>query len=109
MALGGRHGHGRLRDFNCPYWYLASQRVDRLARGEAAGTVWRAVEHDQTLPVTGSMSLASCHRKTVMIILSPAASIGSRPEAGKVAREAELAAVAALALPGEEPPAARPR
>ena len=32
-------------DFNCPYSYLASQRVDELARLGQAGVEWRAVEH----------------------------------------------------------------
>lgn len=38
-------------DFNCPYSYLASQRIDTLARlGHQVR--WRAVEHDPRLPMT---------------------------------------------------------
>jgi 2-hydroxychromene-2-carboxylate isomerase len=72
-------------DFNCPYSYLASQRVDRLMRGELARIDWRAVEHDRRLAVTGT-----------------------RAEAAQVTWERELAEVAALALPGEQAPAVPP-
>ncbi|MGH3279612.1 MAG: DsbA family oxidoreductase [Trebonia sp.] len=64
-------------DFNCPYSYLASQRADQL--GRAGVTVdWRAVEHDPSLPATGS-----------------------RADGEKDAWDREIAEVAALALPGE--------
>src|SRR5256884_4669847 len=43
-------------DFNCPYSYLASQRVDELARLGQAGVEWRAVEHDPALALTGTPS-----------------------------------------------------
>jgi len=72
-------------DFNCPYSYLASQRADRLMRSEMARIDWRAVEHDRRLAVTGT-----------------------RAEAARAAWERELAEVAALALPGEQTPAAPP-
>ncbi len=72
-------------DFNCPYSYLASQRADRLARAGTVQAEWRAVEHDQGLPVTGT-----------------------RSEADRAAWESELAEVAALALPGEHAPQAPP-
>ena len=72
-------------DFNCPYCYLASQRAERLARGGTAEIDWRAVEHDWKLAMTGT----------------PA-------DAGRAVRDKELAEVAALALPGEDAPAAPP-
>jgi 2-hydroxychromene-2-carboxylate isomerase len=43
-------------DFNCPYSYLASQRVDELARLGGAEVEWRAVEHDPALALTGTPS-----------------------------------------------------
>jgi len=43
-------------DFNCPYSYLASQRVDELARLGQAEVEWRAVEHDPALARTGTPS-----------------------------------------------------
>jgi len=43
-------------DFNCPYSYLASQRVDELARSGGAEVEWRAVEHDPALALTGTPS-----------------------------------------------------
>ena len=43
-------------DFNCPYSYLASQRVDELARLGQAEVEWRAVEHDPALALTGTPS-----------------------------------------------------
>lgn len=43
-------------DFNCPYSYLASQRVDELARLGEAEVEWRAVEHDPALARTGTPS-----------------------------------------------------
>jgi hypothetical protein len=43
-------------DFNCPYSYLASQRVDALARSGEAEVEWRAVEHDPALALTGTPS-----------------------------------------------------
>ncbi|HEY8471118.1 MAG TPA: DsbA family protein [Natronosporangium sp.] len=72
-------------DFNCPWSYLASCRVDALA---AAGVDvdWRAVEHDPRLPVTGRR-------------LDPE---------GQVAAKEELSAVAELLLPGEELPWEQP-
>jgi 2-hydroxychromene-2-carboxylate isomerase len=72
-------------DFNCPYSYLASLRVDRLIRSGTAEVDWRAVEHDRGLAVTGTPSAAS-----------------------RAAWDRELAEVGALALPGERPPAAPP-
>jgi 2-hydroxychromene-2-carboxylate isomerase len=71
-------------DFNCPYSYLASQRVDLLCR--AGVTVdWRAIEHDRGLPLTGS-----------------------RSESDQAGWDRELADVASLALPGEHIPAGPP-
>lgn len=72
-------------DFNCPFSYLASQRVDRLASLGAVATEWRAVEHDPAMPLTGN-----------------------RSEADRAALANELADVAALAAPGEHVPAAPP-
>jgi 2-hydroxychromene-2-carboxylate isomerase len=72
-------------DFNCPYSYLASQRADRMMRGEMARIHWRAVEHDRRLAVTGT-----------------------RAEAARAAWKRDLAEVAALAVPGEQAPAAPP-
>ena len=72
-------------DFNCPYSYLASQRADQLIQGAMARVEWRAVEHDRALAVTGT-----------------------RAEADSAVWEHELAEVAALALPGEDVPAAPP-
>jgi len=43
-------------DFNCPYSYLASQRVDELVRLGEAEVEWRAVEHDPALALTGTPS-----------------------------------------------------
>jgi hypothetical protein len=43
-------------DFNCPYSYLASQRMDAVIQGGHAEVEWRAVEHDQRLAVTGTPS-----------------------------------------------------
>ncbi len=71
-------------DFNCPYSYLASQRSDLLTRAGVA-VDWRAVEHDRSLPVTGS-----------------------RSDSDQAAWERELAEVASLALPGEQVPAGPP-
>jgi 2-hydroxychromene-2-carboxylate isomerase len=39
-------------DFNCPYSYLASLRVDRFI-ADRIDVEWRAVEHAPTLPVVG--------------------------------------------------------
>lgn len=72
-------------DFNCPYSYLASQRADRLIQGRTAEVDWRAVEHDRWLPASGT-----------------------RSGADRAGWAKELAEVAALALPGERPPAAPP-
>lgn len=44
-------------DFNCPYSYLASQRMETLAR-LGHQVQWRAVEHDPRLPTTGTPSAA---------------------------------------------------
>jgi len=41
-------------DFNCPYSYLASQRVDALAKAGRAEVEWRAVEHDRRLGLAGT-------------------------------------------------------
>lgn len=72
-------------DFNCPYSYLASQRVDALLRLGRADIDWRAVEHDPRLSMTGTPSSAD-HETWAR----------------------ELAEVTALALAAEQPPAAMP-
>jgi 2-hydroxychromene-2-carboxylate isomerase len=72
-------------DFNCPYSYLASQRADGLIRSGLARIDWRAVEHDRGLAITGT-----------------------RSEADRSGWDRELAEVAALALAGEDVPAAPP-
>lgn len=72
-------------DFNCPYSYLASQRVDALLPLDRVEIDWRAVEHDPRLSMLGTPSNAD--RQTW---------------------ERELAEVAALALPAEQPPTAVP-
>jgi hypothetical protein len=43
-------------DFNCPYSYLASQRVDAVAAAGGAEVEWRAVERDPALALTGTPS-----------------------------------------------------
>jgi hypothetical protein len=68
-------------DFGCPYSYLASLRADQLVRSRAATIDWRAVAR---------------HRV-------PAAA-GPRPDSGGENRDANLAAVWALARPGERLP-----
>jgi hypothetical protein len=72
-------------DFNCPYSYLASLRVDEIVRRGETGVEWRAVEHDPRLPLTGSPS-------------------GAAQE--EWARE--LGEIAGVARPGERVPAAPP-
>ena len=72
-------------DFNCPYSYLASQRVDAIMSTGQAGVEWRAVEHDPRLALTGTPSSLD-------------------PQTW----ERELTEVAGLAQPGEQPPAAAP-
>ncbi|GAA1830142.1 DsbA family oxidoreductase [Actinomadura chokoriensis] len=72
-------------DYNCPYSYLASLRVDELVRRGGSGVEWRAVEHDPRLPLTGSPSGAA---------------------ADEWARE--LRQIAGLARPGEAVPDAPP-
>lgn len=72
-------------DFNCPYCYLASQRVDAVIRAGQAEVEWRAVEHDPRLALTGTPSSLDPGRW-----------------------ERELAEVAAFARPGEQPPVAAP-
>lgn len=72
-------------DFNCPYSYLASQRVDAVVRAGRAEVEWRAVEHGPRLALTGTPSSL---------------------DAQSWARE--LAEVADLAQQGEQPPAVTP-
>ncbi len=72
-------------DFNCPYSYLAGQRVDALQRLGHPRVEWRAVEHDPHLAVTGTPS-------------GPDATMWQR----------ELAEVASLTRPDERPPATIP-
>jgi hypothetical protein len=72
-------------DFNFPYSYLASQRIDALLRQHRAEVDWRAVEHNPGLSMTGTPVAADpdgWHR--------------------------ELAESQLLALPGEHPPEAAP-
>ena len=73
-------------DFNCPYSYLASQRVDALLPLGGVEVDWRAVEHDPRLSMTGTP--ASADRETW---------------------NRELAEVTELALPAEQPPVAVPQ
>ncbi|MFP5346276.1 MAG: DsbA family protein [Actinomycetes bacterium] len=40
-------------DFNCPYSYLASQRLDEILERSLADVEWRAVEHDRSISLTG--------------------------------------------------------
>jgi 2-hydroxychromene-2-carboxylate isomerase len=72
-------------DFNCPYSYLASQRVDAVLRAGQAEVEWRAVEHDPRLSLTGTPSSADPDRW-----------------------QRELAEVADLARPDERVPPAPP-
>jgi len=71
-------------DFNCPYSFLASQRMDTLAR-LGHQVQWRAVEHDPRLSMTGTPSAAQ-HERWLR----------------------ELDEVASLALPGEQAPTRTP-
>jgi DSBA-like thioredoxin domain-containing protein len=71
-------------DFNCPYSYLASQRMETLVR-LGHQVQWRAVEHDPGLPMTGTPSAARHEH-----------------------RRRELDEVATLALPGEQAPTRMP-
>ncbi len=71
-------------DFNCPYSSLASQHADLLDR-TGLEVDWRSVEHDRSLPLTGS-----------------------RSDGDSAAWDRELAEVASLALPGEHVPAGPP-
>lgn len=73
-------------DFNCPYSYLASQRVDALLPLGRVEVDWRAVEHAPGLSMTGTP--ASANRETW---------------------NRELAEVSVFALPTEQPPVAAPR
>ena len=45
-------------DFNCPYSYLASTRVNALVHAGLGDVEFRAVEHRQWLPVTGGTTAA---------------------------------------------------
>ena len=72
-------------DFNCPYSYLANQRVNNLADLGAVQADWRAVEHDPELPVAG---------------------IPTEPNEASWTRE--LGEVTELAMQGERPPSAVP-
>ncbi len=67
-------------DFNCPYSYLASQRVDALVRRDGTAVEWRAVEHGPGLSMLGTPSAVRRH-----------------------AWARDLAAAASLALPSERP------
>jgi 2-hydroxychromene-2-carboxylate isomerase len=71
-------------DFNCPYSYLACQRADLLDR-TGLEVDWRSVEHDRSLPLTGS-----------------------RSDGDSAAWDRELAEVASLALAGEHVPTGPP-
>ncbi len=73
-------------DFNCPYSYLASQRVDALIRRDRAAIEWRAVEHEPGLSMIGTPSGIS-----------------------RDVWERDLAAAASLALPAERPAGGLPR
>lgn len=73
-------------DFNCPWSYLASRRVDALASA-GVDIEWRAVEHDPQLPVTGRA-----------------------PDADEqIAIKNELAAVSELLLADEQLPLSEPQ
>jgi hypothetical protein len=72
-------------DFNCPYCYLASQRMDAVVLAGLAEAEWRAVEHDPRLALTGTPSSLD-------------------PQSW----EREVAEVAELAQPGEQPPVTAP-
>ena len=62
QGVGGCRGGDRVRDFNCPYGYLASQRVDLLKQLGKAELDWRAVEHDPGLSLTGTWAEADRER-----------------------------------------------
>ncbi|MFG2084776.1 DsbA family protein [Spirillospora sp. NPDC048824] len=72
-------------DFNCPYSYLASLRVDDLIRRGRTDVEWRAVEHEPRLPLTGLPSAAA-----------------------KDEWDRELREIAGIARPGERVPDAPP-
>lgn len=71
-------------DFNCPYSYLASQRMDTLV-SQGHQVQWRAVEHDPRLSMTGTPSAAQREQW-----------------------QRELDEVASLARPGEQAPTRMP-
>jgi 2-hydroxychromene-2-carboxylate isomerase len=72
-------------DFNCPYSYLASQRVDAVVRAGQAEVEWRAVEHGPRLALTGTPRSLDAERW-----------------------KREIAEVAALAGPDEQAPGTAP-
>jgi hypothetical protein len=73
-------------DFNCPYSYLASLRVDALL-ATGGDVEWRAVEHAPTLPVIGRRL----------------------DDAGKAEMDAEVQAIRELLMSEEELPFVTPQ
>lgn len=72
-------------DFNCPYSYLASLRVNDLLDRGLVEVEWRAVEHDRRLSMMGT------------------------PTGPQLAEwQQEIGEVAGLALDGEQPPSSVP-
>jgi hypothetical protein len=72
--------------FNCPYSFLASVRVDRLAAANGATVEWRAVVHEPDVPP------------------------GGQQVSGELADllDRELGEIRGLLIPGERYPARRP-
>ncbi|WP_213454867.1 DsbA family oxidoreductase [Rhizomonospora bruguierae] len=85
-------------DFNCPYSYLASQRVDMLRR-VGVEVDWRAVEHDPGLSMTGTPSAGAAARsgQNPAAIALPAPPAEHRPDAAPPLVSNTLAAVSAYA------------
>ncbi len=92
-------------DFNCPYSYLASQRVDALARSGRAEVEWRAVEHDRRR-ILGFPGLRLCRTAGSGAIHPAAAGAGVAGRGDVVSRLALL--ILAIASHGVAGPVCGP-
>lgn len=90
-------------DFNCPFSALASERAARLEATGRAIIDWRAVEHDRTIPPTGSPVDAARRRDfeteidVVREQLRPGESLGLQPPTVLINTATLNASYAALA------------